>query len=72
MEKSELKVDRHLVLPGNPAIEIWYRGEMIATVYGADGPGVRVISKYPMDIIRGGLGEAVKVIEVRVEPSEGG
>ncbi len=68
MAKSELKVDAHLVTREHQAVEVWYEGKMIATVYGADGPGVRVISKLPMDVIRGGMGELIKVIEVRMEP----
>lgn len=44
--KAELKLHDHDVLPGQKIIEVWYRGVMIATIAGADGPGVRVISKF--------------------------
>ena len=54
MEKSKLVSQPHALLPYQDIIEVWYKGEMIATVYGADGPGVRILSKHPFDIIRGG------------------
>jgi hypothetical protein len=44
--KSELRVVPHSELPGQNVIEVWHDGEFIATVTGATGPGVRVISKY--------------------------
>ena len=68
MEKSKLKVGPHLISSLENAIEVWHGGKMIATVYGTDGPGVRVISKYPMDVVRGGLGPTIRAIEVRIEP----
>lgn len=69
MEKSQLKIKDHSFLSGEQAIEVWYEDQMIATVYGTEGPGVRVFSKHSMDIVRGGLGPNVGVIEVRIEPS---
>lgn len=47
--KSELRLCDHAVIPGAKVIEVWYAGEFIATVVGADGPGVRVLSKHPME-----------------------
>ncbi len=44
--KSLLSVNPHRVLPGEQVVEVWYGGVLIATVAGADGPGVRVISKF--------------------------
>jgi hypothetical protein len=70
MPKSELVVKSHGILSGEAVIEVWYEEELVATVYGADGPGVRVISKHPMDIIRGGL-EAI-FSEVGVIEGSGG
>jgi hypothetical protein len=69
MEKSELKLEPHSILLDTQIIEVFHEGNLIATVYGADGPGVRVVSKYPMDVVRGGLGETVGVIEIRMEPN---
>jgi hypothetical protein len=67
LEKSNLKLSEHSLLPDKQIVEVWYEGRMVAAVYGADGPGVRVISKYPYDVIRGGLGEILNVVEVRIE-----
>lgn len=67
MEKSKLKPKPHVLIPDQEAVEVWYKDILIASVYGADGPGVRVISKYPMDIVRGGHGSLFGSIEVRME-----
>lgn len=48
--KSELRVKAHSVLPGAQMVEVWYGGEMVATVTGADGPGVRVVLKYRLEM----------------------
>lgn len=45
--KAELRLAKHVVLLGEAVVEIWWNGEFIGQVVGADGPGVRVISKYP-------------------------
>lgn len=45
-KKSELRLDPHRVLNDALVIEVWHDGEFIAAVYGADGPGVRVVSKH--------------------------
>jgi hypothetical protein len=44
--KSELRLAEHASIHGAVVVEVWYGGEFIASVYGADGPGVRVISKH--------------------------
>lgn len=44
--KTELRLKPHYVLPGPQIVEIWHDGKLIGTVTGADGPGVRIISKY--------------------------
>ena len=44
--KSELRLRPHEVLDGHLVIEVWHGSRMVAVVYGADGPGVRVISKH--------------------------
>lgn len=63
--KAELRLAPHEVLPGQNSIEVWWNGEMIAVVAGADGPGVRVISKYPLQ--RSGIAGPVNVVEVIAE-----
>jgi hypothetical protein len=67
MNKSNLKIVDHMLLPDQPMIEVWYEGQLVAAVYGADGPGIRVITKHSYDIVRGGLGEMPNVVEVRIE-----
>ncbi len=44
--KTQVRVVDHSVLPGEKLIEIWYAGELIGSVTGADGPGVRIITKH--------------------------
>jgi len=44
--KSELRMSDHAIVPGAKIFEVWWHGELVCTVAGADGPGVRVISKY--------------------------
>ena len=44
--KTELRVKKHLVTPHELVCEVWYGGALIATVVGADGPGLTVISKH--------------------------
>lgn len=70
--KSELKLADHafagsLVPSHTKVVEIWYDGKMIGTVAGADGPGVRVITKHPLstDIERVESG-VPSVINVRI------
>ncbi|HEV3440087.1 MAG TPA: hypothetical protein VG122_22155 [Gemmata sp.] len=46
--KTELRAVPHSIVPGATIFEVWHAGQFIATVTGADGPGVRVISKHPM------------------------
>lgn len=47
MNKTELRLRDHSVLPDAAVVEIWWNGVFIGEVVGADGPGVRVLSKYP-------------------------
>lgn len=45
----DFKLDQHLILHERKVVEIWYAGQIIATIAPLDGkPGVRVISKYPI------------------------
>jgi hypothetical protein len=46
--------------------EVWHDGEFIATLTGADSPGVRVITKHPLRVV---VVEGMpNVAEVRIEP----
>ena len=66
-EKSKLKLDPHNLRAGDMTVEVWYKDELVAAVYGADGPGIRIVTKHPYDIVRGGSNETVNVVEVRIE-----
>lgn len=67
MAKSNLKLSDHLIYSEEKTVEVWHEGELVASVYGADGPGIRVITKYPYDVIRGGRGEIPNIVEIRIE-----
>lgn len=49
--KAELRLNPHQVLRSD-VVEVWYGGEMIATIYGWDGPGIRVITKHQLQAQR--------------------
>lgn len=67
--KAELRVKPHSVLPGVQIIEVWHDGRFVATVTGADGPGVRVISKHAMTARPAPEdGSGINVLEIVVRP----
>lgn len=45
-EDSRLQVRRHGLVDAHNVIEVFHKGEFIAAIYGADGPGIRIISKH--------------------------
>jgi hypothetical protein len=65
--KTELRIgDHHFVRPGAKVFEIWHDGEMIGEVVGADGPGVRVITKHEMSVGNETDTVGLSVAEVRI------
>jgi len=46
--KSQLCLREHSELPGEKVVEVWCRGQLIAAIYGADGPGIRFVSKFDL------------------------
>jgi hypothetical protein len=44
--KAEIRIKPHTELPGHNVAEVWYAGIFIGQVVGADGPGVRFLTKY--------------------------
>ncbi len=46
--KTELRAVPHTTRPGVTVFEVWHDGQFIASITGADGPGVRVFSKHPL------------------------
>lgn len=68
--KTELRLVPHVVLPDEQVIELWHNNVLIGLVAGADGPGVRVISRYlrnSMDAIVI-VAEEPPALEVRLRP----
>jgi hypothetical protein len=63
--KTELRLARHSMLPDHNLIEVWYEGKFIATVTGADVPGVRIISKHPASGVLNHL-----ITEVRLDTTK--
>ena len=44
--KTELRLMPHTILEGHSVVEIWYADKFIGQITGADGPGIRLISKH--------------------------
>jgi hypothetical protein len=67
--KTELRVAKHSVLPGQFIVEFWHDWQLFGQVCGADGPGVRVLSKYKIaaKVIPG----TVSVAEIAIVPRPG-
>lgn len=64
--KAELRLADHTGVPGAKVIEIWYGDEFVGQVVGADGPGVRVISKHTL-AIASLQGSMLNVVDVQVK-----
>lgn len=62
--KTEIRAVPHSTTPGATVLELWYDGLFVGAVYGADGPGVRIISKYSKD-----TQATPQVVEVRINPA---
>jgi len=69
--KTELRLTPHSILPGRTVIELWYNGHLIGTIAGANGPGVRVVTK---DTIKAKAapddGSGINMLEVGITPSD--
>lgn len=66
--KTELRLASHETLPGHLVIEAWYDGRLVCTVTGRDGPGVRIITKHPLNVLDVVRDVRVNIIEVQVKP----
>lgn len=67
--KSELRLQPHSELRREQVIEIWHNGEFIGAVYGADGPGIRIVTKHqlsvtPIDVDVIGL----ETVQINIQP----
>ena len=52
-----------LYVAGQQVIELWHDGQFIGQVCGADGPGVRVITKHKVCVVRDDM-----VTEIQIQP----
>lgn len=46
--KASLIPKPHSKIMGAIVVEVWYRGTLIGTINGADGPGIRFMSKHQL------------------------
>jgi len=46
--KARLVAVPHKERRGETGVEVWWKDKLIGCVYGADGPGIRFISKHPL------------------------
>lgn len=67
--KTELRSVPHFE-SGQRAVEVWFGDQFIATIYGADGPGLRIISKHPIQL--GGFGQRPNLVELHIDPTRVG
>jgi len=63
--KSKLVIVKHTQLEGENSVEVYYNGVLIGAIYGADGPGIRFFSKYPLDV---GINKAdiISLVEIKL------
>ena len=52
--KAQLQLERHAFCDwGDNVVEVHHDGRLLCVIYGADGPGIRIVSKHikgPEDI----------------------
>jgi hypothetical protein len=63
--KSQILPKDHDILPNTKIADVIWKKERIATVYGADGPGVRIISHLPINIVNESKG-GLNIIDIRL------
>ena len=63
--KTQLQLAPHSTISNADVVELWHDGKLIGTVTGADGPGVRIESKYAVQVVNA----APMVTEVRLNPT---
>lgn len=50
MQKTKLLLKAHNVNPMEQAVEVIHQSELMGCVYGADGPGMRFITRHEVDV----------------------
>lgn len=71
--KSKLKLKGHAVLAGDDfCIEVIHDGQLVGCVYGADGPGIRFITKHELNIVGHHVDKPSvanpNIVEIKVRP----
>jgi hypothetical protein len=64
--KTELRLTPCNILIGALVVDLWHDGQLIGTITGADGPGVRIVTKFAVVVAPA----AEMVTEVWIDPSE--
>jgi hypothetical protein len=65
--KTELRAEKYSVQAGQTIIELWHDGYFIGTVAGADGPGVKIITKHTVTAKAApDDGSGVNVLEIAI------
>lgn len=64
--KSKLVPSSHGVIERHAVCEVRHDGKLIAAVYGGDGPGVRIISKFPILARPAAKAMGLNVLEVLI------
>ena len=62
--KTELRLAKHINNIDEAVIEVWHDGKFIATIYGSDSPGIRIISKFEKQYVV----RQMMVVEVLIDP----
>lgn len=48
--KAEIKTRPHREVPGALIVEVFYGGQLLGHITGADGPGVRFVTNRPIQV----------------------
>lgn len=64
--KTELRPKNHDSLPGHIVVELWHEGVLIGAIYGSDGPGFRLITRFDTTVDELNLiDESIVVVGIR-------
>ncbi len=70
--KTELRLAPHAILPGQQVVEVWHDGQFLGQVVGADGPGIRVLTKHALAIaLARQLAPPLQCLTVQIDPKKG-
>lgn len=60
--KTALVPKPHSQIPGAVVVELWWNDQLIGTLYGSDGPGVRLFTKHKAKAV-----SSVADVEIRID-----